>query len=594
MAHKGLDSFLNKEEKRLVDLDWLDIDPKEYDNMPFDDTPEYISEPKLQDLWDHSDDKNNFDLVPNVDMNYKVKNDNIDNLNNDRMDDVRKLFDFVKAEMMRGKTGKELQASIQERSNPEIIKLAFNSLQKLSKEQGLLGNVYIDPSIFKKCEDGAKFVDKKAKTAKYVLKMSKCDGCYLNKSGRCDIYKKKIASDIKYDENLFNFYSKHLTNVKGTEVRIASRNDLQNAFLKKEDNEAKVAEFKPRITESKEDTLEQKNKNFQKQFDDLQKTLSEVKTSRVAKDIGFLLVKGYDAKTVKDHISHKYSSQEIKDNEKAINSVLLKQGSLGKVYVDASLIPYDLTSDKEAREFFSRYAKDVKYILANCECATCVCKTFNKTIVSDLRDIPKEEWDKTYQNYNDSVKDKIASVYNKNPIKGLRLAYLQEEVSKRSFKSPEIVETYDIKNDLDTNEYKISSKNPVYFTSGNITSALNQGYPLSKIIKTGKHLGLDDRDIHKSIKKAFELSVTSINKYQVDVPFEIPKNVELKKSGKDIYLDLQKPLSEIHEISYNSSEAPVDSLVNEMGLKNADLDTSKVSTKKDDIEISGLDQFDIE
>ena len=53
-------------------------------------------------------------------------------------------------------------------------------------------------------------------------------------------------------------------------------------------------------------------------------------------------------------------------------------------------------------------------------------------------------------------------------------------------------------------------------------------------------------------------------------------------------------MSEIHEISYNSSEAPVDSLVNEMGLKNADLDTSKVSTKKDDIEISGLDQFDIE
>ena len=73
MANISLDSFLKKEEKRVVDLDWLEVDLSEYNNLPFSPTPNYISVPKLEQAWSYEDDRSSFNLVPNSEMNFNFK-----------------------------------------------------------------------------------------------------------------------------------------------------------------------------------------------------------------------------------------------------------------------------------------------------------------------------------------------------------------------------------------------------------------------------------------------------------------------------------------------------------------------------------------
>ena len=76
MANICLDSFLNTKEKRLVDLDWLNVSEEDYNNLPFDPVPHYIAEPKLVKEWSHEEDSKSLNLVPNSNLNFNSAQDN--------------------------------------------------------------------------------------------------------------------------------------------------------------------------------------------------------------------------------------------------------------------------------------------------------------------------------------------------------------------------------------------------------------------------------------------------------------------------------------------------------------------------------------
>jgi hypothetical protein len=592
MANMALDSFLDNKEKRLVNLDWLDIDPSEYQNMPFDPLPEYVAIPKLEEAWDHTTDKSKFDLVPNSNMDFNYKMPDSNRVSSE--EDVQNLLNYTKQQMMLGKTGEAIVERIKDFAHPILIKEATEHLKKLGEEQGLLGNVYIDPSVFNKCEDGAQFVNKKTKTAKYVKAMDSCSGCVFNKQGRCEVYKKHLAKEIDYTPQLLDFYSKHFTNLKEKEIKLASKSDLQREFLAKEVKKTKVAEFKPKISETNEKTLAQVENDYKKQMDDLKKELSSVKQSKLAKELNFLLVKGYDAKTIRDYVKHKFTPEFYEENKKIFSSVLSKQGSLGSVYVDIDLLP--VKSCKDSRDFFKKNVRSAKYILSNCSFCSCggsTCRNLNKTVVSDLNDIPKEEWENVFNSYDSSITEKLSSVFDKNREQGLRLAFIQSELTKSDFKEP-VVESFDLKNSLDDSNYvpkKAVSK--IALTPDRIINALDKGFTLSSIIKIGKMNGIVNETIASNIKSAFE-NLKTINKYQLDVNFPVPENVNVVMSQKDTSIDLDKPIDNAPVLSFDSTSAPVDDMVNEMSLKESNLDLSNIDKKSEDIEFTGLGEFNIE
>jgi len=320
----------------------------EYDNLPFDPIPHYIAEPKLVQEWSHEEDSSNLNLVPNSEFNFNYNMPS--KMSSDIEKDVADLLKITAKEMMTGKTGEELVKAIKEKANSMVIKAAQEHLQKLAKEQGLLGGVYVDPTVFNNCPEGSKFVAKKAKTAKYVKAMSACAACVHNSCGRCTVYKKRIASEINYDQELFNFYSKHISSLLGTTVEIKSRDDLQRAFTSKREDKPRIAEYKPKISKSEEeekDTLDNKKEDFEKQVNTLKEELNKVFDGKVSKDIASLMVRNHSAKVIKDHIAKKYSAEEFNSNKKAFDFVLSQQGSLGKVYVDASMFPVNTASKRD-------------------------------------------------------------------------------------------------------------------------------------------------------------------------------------------------------------------------------------------------------
>jgi len=606
MAHIALDDFFkrdDKEKKGLANLDWLNVD-QDYVNLPFDEIPEYIAIPKLEQAWAHENDDSKLKLVPNSDFNFNFnlpKKSNLDENNSD----VDNLITFVKKEMMRGKVGEVLVNAIKERSTPEIIRKAYPILKELSKEQGLLGKVYIDPSIFPNCKVGAQYLNKRAKTAKYVKKLSSCTGCTHNDCGRCTLYKRTIASEITYDDKVFNFYSKHLSALMNKEIKISSKEDLQKAFIKKElpKNTTKIAEFKPSIKEKESISLDKKEEEFKKQMEDLKKELSSVPKEKVAKELGDLITRGYSKEVIEDHINKKYSSAEKKEYFSSFSSVLSKLGSLGRVYVEASLMPVDPSNEASTRKYLGEYInKSVKYVLVDEEFKNKkgyskfkkVCERLDKIIVSSVDEIPKDAWKMAFSVYSENITSKLANVFAKNPQKGLRLAFIQESIENKKL-DPVEVEDFDLKEKISTEIYNPPKRQEkVTFTSDNVSLALDKGFTLSSIFKTGKTLGIDDKVIISSIKLALN-NKKELYRYQIDLPLNVPNDVKIKATQKDINIDLNKPLrvSDVGKLEHGSLEAPVDNLTSLMNLKEMPLNVQGIDKKSEKLEIEGLNEFTI-
>jgi len=596
MANIGLDGFLGKKERKLVDLDWLDIKEGEYENLPFDPTPHYIAEPKLIEEWSHEKDSSNLNLVPNSEFNFNYNMPS--KMSSDIEKDVTELLKFTAKEMMRGKTGKELVNIIKEKTNPLVIKAAQEHLQKLANEQGLLGGVYVDPTVFDSCAEGSKFVAKKAKTAKYVKAMSACATCVHNSCNRCSIYKKRLASEINYDQELFNFYSRHVSSLLGRNVEIQSKDDLQRAFTAKTEDKPRVAEYKPKISTKKEEekTLEKKQEEFEKQVDSLKDQLNKVFSNKIAKDIGNLMAKKYSAKVIKDHLIKHYSSKELNDNKAILNDILLKQGSLGRVFVEAEMLPQNLSLDS---------IPDVKFIIVRPNSPVNNhpgfgkmkhrCRGLGKEIVPSISDIPQAAYQEELNTYPEEITSKISGILSKDPIKALRLAFLQSEIMKNKASAPVVTENYGLRSCLDNSNYNPSNTKKASITPKKIVAALDKGYSLSSIIKVGRDLGISDSDIKLNLKKAFG-EVKSVHKRQLDIPVTLPNKVEIKVSQKDLSFELNNKVSEdkAHYLKFNSSEAPVDSLTKDLELKDSNLNLEDIDKKSSDIDISGLNEFTIE
>jgi hypothetical protein len=598
MANICLDSFLNSKEERLSDLDWLDVDVSEYENIPFNDTPEYIAIPKLQEAWNYETERSNFNLVPNSDFDFNYKPADPLKVANEKINDAKNLVKFTKMQMMSGKKGSELKNLIQERSNSEVIKNAYDYLKKLSDEQGLLGYVYIDPTVFSKCEEGAEFVRKRAKTAKYLKSMDKCSGCAFNREGRCEIYKKSLASEINYNSELFNFYSKHFSNLTGKEVTIQTREQLKKAFSEEKKQEVKIAEFKPKIskTDDEEKSLKEKKEKFNDQLKSLQEEIKKVFSEKISKDLGYMIIKGYGPAVINKYLNEKYKKEDLLNNQKTISNILVKQGSLGKIYIDSAYLPVDICNARESREFFNKNVLKPRYILSSCRNSKCSCKTIaSKKIINSLDDIPQEYWDATFNSYPSEITHKISSIYQQDKQKGLRLAHIKNSGSHKSLNVEKDLVNFQLTSNVNLEKYTSSElKNDFNFSPKNVGAALAKGFTLSKIVKTAKTFGLNEAEIKSNITKAFENYVSSINKYQVDIDLNLPSNVKVKMSGKDISLDLMKENSEKITLSYDSSNAPMDNLVNELNLKESNLDSSIKLSNYEDISIGELDEFNIE
>jgi hypothetical protein len=96
-----------------------------------------------------------------------------------------------------GLQGDRLKRWIKNSCTSEDISSNSSYLREAIIDQGIIGSLYIDPTPYNSCTDGAKHVA----STPYLKEMGKCTSCmYRTATDRCQVYKRQVVSSIPYEK----------------------------------------------------------------------------------------------------------------------------------------------------------------------------------------------------------------------------------------------------------------------------------------------------------------------------------------------------------------------------------------------------------
>jgi hypothetical protein len=321
------------EKAKIPDLDWLDLSASDVDNIPTPNNVEII--PQLRDAWTHNE-QHSTELVPNVVPLATKKASEVS------ARDVSDLVRQAKRDMMAGVTGGALAAKLSAMYMPDVIAAAKNDLVKLSSEQGLLGNVYIDMTAFDSCADAARALGRdKVRTAKYVVGSPAKNACSSHCTGTCRDMGKKVVASMEYSKDVLDSYTQHLRvagKIASTAV-IESKEALREAFAAKKP--VGVEEKAP--VESRETSSEKASADLSKAIEKAaavrEKQARQQRFYKVRPILAYMqdqMLKGKIGNALKECLAAKYPMQEIAEYAPEIKRLASLQGLIGNVYVDIS------------------------------------------------------------------------------------------------------------------------------------------------------------------------------------------------------------------------------------------------------------------
>lgn len=330
----SFDNFFNEKEAevKVPDLDWAVIDVDKKDNIPRPFNVQII--PELQAAWNYKD--KSASLIPNtVNVERVSTNDKISS------SDIKDIVNTAKKEIMAGLIGKDLASKLSSLYPNNLIKEASEELRKVSEEQGLLGNVYVDLSPFDTCKEAAKKLGSKVRLAKYVIGDPKKCVCATHKDGFCSELKKSVVSSLDYNENVLKEYSTHLkiAGLIESNTVLSSKEDLRNALLPK----SNIQEVKVASKESNDINYDEIKTAFEKELSNKiamdEKAALCQRFNDVRPILAFIqneMLKGKMGDSLKESIKSNFTSDIISKYSSEIKKIASLQGLIGNVYVDIS------------------------------------------------------------------------------------------------------------------------------------------------------------------------------------------------------------------------------------------------------------------
>jgi HEPN domain-containing protein len=318
---------------RVPDLDWLALTAEDTKNIPVPLNIEAI--PELQENWKRTGEAN-LNFVPN-----KIRSE--ETLPSEKIseENIRDLVYAAKKEMMKGVTGKALAQKLASTYPKNLIKAASEELKKLSAEQGLLGNVYIDISPYDSCEEASRLLgSSRIRLAKYVVGKPRRRVCSSHKNGYCKELHKNVMTEMQYTPDVFNSYTTHLrmAGLIGPEDVIDSKDLLRDAFLRSAQEKKPVekkAETQPEVKVSQKDLSEM----VLKEAAVAEKDKALMRFMSIRPVLAFIqneMLKGKIGKALEEVLFKKYLKEDLAKYASEIKKVASLQGLLGNVYVDVS------------------------------------------------------------------------------------------------------------------------------------------------------------------------------------------------------------------------------------------------------------------
>ena len=292
---------------------------------------------KKKSLWDHSEEMQNnvyHWTSPSVSKSATKKRS------------AQSSLQFLKRLIHRGYTGENLNLEARKYMPQDEWEKAASVRSLVGKEEGVLGNVYVDVTAFDTCYKAKEVTDKYNKTAKFVIETSACGGCSYNTLGKCSLVSKKIAKreDIFTDANV-KAYTDYLSSLKRIpedflkrNASISNQEKLQAAFLNKKNATVRNGGVKAKLPSPTSS-----------------KTFNAEPFIRVASKY---LAKGYDVSYLRSKIASKVPNREVDAiikkaassadavpaNVASCNSDILKEAKLLRRSAKCSGCSYDMSS----------------------------------------------------------------------------------------------------------------------------------------------------------------------------------------------------------------------------------------------------------
>jgi len=338
-----ISGFMKDSGAKVPDLDWLQLDVNNKDNIPVPMNVEIV--PQLEEAWGHDKVAGTTHLIENQSATY---NPSLEKKASD--EDVKKVVDAAKIEIMRGSLGKELTEKLGSQFPQEVIVAAKDELKKVASEQGLLGSVYIDISPFNSCAEASRVLGhNKIRMARYVVGEPKRHVCSSHATGVCKELKKKVISSMEYDEAVLNEYTTHLkiAGLLSADEKVVSREGLRNAIIaskmpanKKQEPQKKQDSSETQIDASKLD--ESFAKHLEKEAADIRKSYESDRFEEARPIVAFIqneMLKGKIGNSLKESIQKNFPPDTIEKFSAEIKKIASLQGLMGNVYVDLAYYP---------------------------------------------------------------------------------------------------------------------------------------------------------------------------------------------------------------------------------------------------------------
>ena len=318
----------------IVNHDWLNPNPPGYDNYPSDNNSVRVL-PKLAELWGTKE-STGINLIPNqgaCSQSGPMAS----------KDDSDEVIQDAKQAMMLGHKGKELVAHLRSRHSSEKLLKAKDALEKLSSEQGLLGNVYIDASAFSSAREAEEFLKlHRARLARdIVVNASKINANVI--SLLASQFRKNVVASVNYNEDLFAQYKTHLVEAGriDKDFVINSKETLRNAFLYVKPKQV-VAKAPVQKVSGDLSGKEFKNEKLSNQAKFAQEELDFKVVRPIIVFAREQLAKGKSKKDLKEMLRAKYAMNDLKQSGKYLAMVIADQGLVAETVdklVTANEIP---------------------------------------------------------------------------------------------------------------------------------------------------------------------------------------------------------------------------------------------------------------
>ncbi len=227
MAELGdISNFIR--EGSVANLDWLDVDEKQYREL--DTLPQQNLDiaPDMQALWSHEEKAPSAYLVPNKEIPRTTGDLSQAHGKLSSQDILQRVVKVARLSLMQSTDLDKFKHELTSRFDRDTLVASRQILTQVIAERGLLGKYYLDAEDFPTCHQASRqvidFVKRYAQDSKFVVAKDQCLGCIHSSGSNCAVFQKEIVLEVPYTQALADAVERNQA-AKGKQVVQASSED---------------------------------------------------------------------------------------------------------------------------------------------------------------------------------------------------------------------------------------------------------------------------------------------------------------------------------------------------------------------------------